>query len=457
MPSLSLFSAGSNARGQLAIGSLDDAHLFTPCNFVGMSPGLLPERVVAVQRIACGANHTLALLLDGGGRTELWGCGDGSRGQLGPSYAGKVEVNTAVFRPLGLGLEEIANIPPPSEEYAVRLIAAGWETSYVVLSCPDRSDILLSFGADDFGNLGIGSSSSAPKLNSTANHRVHVVDLLGALDCSNPTGIVTVLSLSTGPHHVLVQIRVRQPNGSSLTYFIGWGASRHGQLGPILDPTGRPLPTCSSPIIVPCAASPDQSPLSAAPAPTLGTHHTVYARVSGALVRLGTNRKGQLEGLAALTNVAQVACTWNGTYALLRDGRIVATGSDTHSQLGRGPAADAGSGLELVAFSFSAETHRITKLVCGSEHVLCLVDVSDEERKAREVWGWGWNEHGNLGVGGTTDANVPVRIWPPSRTSLAQPDTADAAYSREGEGPGSHGEVVDVWAGCGTSWTLVQK
>ena len=59
-------------------------------------------------------------------------------------------------------------------------------------------------------------------------------------------------------------------------------------------------------------------------------------------------------------DVAQVACTWNGTYALLRDGRVLATGSNTHSQLGRGPvsvsvpAAGSGAGLGLgpVAFPF---------------------------------------------------------------------------------------------------------
>ncbi|KAI1786796.1 RCC1/BLIP-II, partial [Ganoderma leucocontextum] len=402
----------------------------------------------------------LALLRDDAGRTELWGCGDGSRGQLGPSWAGETEVNAAVFRPLNLRLGENGITPSPPGEYAMDLIAAGWETSYVVLSCPNRSDILLSFGANDFGNLGIGSTSAASKLNSTTKHRVHVVDLRRALDTSTPTSIITVLSLSTGPHHVLAQIRLRKPDGSSLIYLTGWGASRHGQLGPILDSSGRPLPTCPSPVLIPCAAPSDCNA-----APALGTQHTVYMRASGVLVGLGSNRKRQLEGLAALADVAQVACTWNGTYALLRDGRVVATGSNTHAQLGRGPATSAagsgGGGLEPVAFPFSAKTHRVAKLVCGSEHALCLADVSvssreGEERKEREVWGWGWNEHGNLGIGGTADSNVPVRIWPPL-TARAHPDGNDMARSGEGGGTGSYGDVLDIWAGCGTSWILIQK
>ncbi|KAM5539867.1 hypothetical protein V8D89_006370 [Ganoderma adspersum] len=454
---LSLLSAGSNARGQLATGDTNDSHRFTPCHFDGASPGSLPEHVVAIQQIACGANHTLALLLGEGGRTELWGCGDGSRGQLGPGYAGEPEA--AVLRPLDLRLGEI-DISSPLEEYSMRLIAACWETSYVVLSCPDRSDVLLSFGVDDFGNLGVGPSSAKPN---PTQHRVHVVDLRRALDTSPSTSITTVLSLSTGPHHVLAQIRVCEPSGSSVTYLVGWGASRHGQLGPILDPSGRPRPTCRSPILIPSAA-----PFASSASFALGTQHTAYLRASGELVGLGSNRKGQLEGLAAPADVAQVACTWNGTYALLRNGRVLATGSNTHSQLGRGPAPvpapAVGSGLEPVAFPFDTETRRVTRLVCGSEHVLCLVDVSvstssveGEERKEREVWGWGWNEHGNLGIGGTRDSNVPVRIWPPldanaNANARAHVDGDDTAHSQAGGG-----DVLDVWAGCGTSWILIQK
>ena len=52
MPSLSLLSAGSNARGQLATGDTEDAHTFVPCTFAGCEPGALPagtQRVDLVQ------------------------------------------------------------------------------------------------------------------------------------------------------------------------------------------------------------------------------------------------------------------------------------------------------------------------------------------------------------------------------------------------------------------------
>src|SRR6266436_5419004 len=37
-----LLASGSNACGQLANGTIDDSHRFSPCNFVGCLPGRLP-------------------------------------------------------------------------------------------------------------------------------------------------------------------------------------------------------------------------------------------------------------------------------------------------------------------------------------------------------------------------------------------------------------------------------
>lgn len=33
---------------------------------------------------------------------------------------------------------------------------------------------------------------------------------------------------------------------------------------------------------------------------------------------------------------------------------------------------------------------------------------------SEKVWGRGWNEHGNLGLGYRVDVPTPVRLWPPS-------------------------------------------
>ncbi|TBU58163.1 RCC1/BLIP-II [Dichomitus squalens] len=414
MDFLTLLSTGSNSCGQLGIGNIDDVHRFTPCIFRGAALGSLPEHVVGIEQIACGGNHTLALLRTDDGKTKLWGCGDGRKGQLGPSYTSEVREkaeNAAVFRRLDLGahLERAGILSGISEEYNTRLVAAGWETTYAVLSYPNRSDVLLSMGSDDYGNLGVDTNTQRTR------HDIYVVDLRRAVRASDDSmSTITILSLAAGPHHTIVHVRLRDPDGSSVTYFAGWA---------------------------------------------LGRHHTVYMQTSGKLVGLGSNRKGQLDELSTLDDVEQVGCTWNGTYALLRSGTVVATGSNTHSQLGRGPTVLVPqSALQPVAFLFSSKTHRVASLVCGSEHVLCLVDAG-QHGLHREVWGWGWNEHGNLGTGGTADTDVPLRVWPPasSAASCANADADDSTTSREGSGNQRHGDVLNVWAGCGTSWILVRK
>ncbi|KAI0756138.1 regulator of chromosome condensation 1/beta-lactamase-inhibitor protein II [Daedaleopsis nitida] len=364
----------------------------------------------------------------------------GRKGQLGPSYSAAIakvsEHSTAILRLLDLCLEDV-DVEGPRTEYTVRLIAAGWETSYVVLSHPerDRDDTLLSMGANDYGNLGIGRSSQSTQ-------QVHVVDLRARLptDLVHSDSALSVLSLSAGPHHTVVRIRLSLADGTSHTCVSGWGTSRHGQLGPIFTSkaSGKPQPFTPYPHLVPLPSPADITAIA------LGTQHTVYLSAPvHKLAGLGSSRKNQLSGLATLDDVEQVACTWNGTYALLRGGDIATTGSNTHSQLGRSQRTDAEQQRASPAV-VEGIPGPVERLICGSEHVLCIVRNRDEkaEEGRREVWGWGWNEHGNLGLGVTEDASVPTRIWPSSglhERSVTQ-----------------HGIAVDVWAGCGTSWILLR-
>ena len=153
-----LLSAGSNAHGQLATGDTEDAHAFVACCFLDAGSAALPENTSRVRQVACGANHTIVLLERVQGPSgvvthELWGCGDGRKGQLGVAYNGS---DTAVFRPLDLNLAGLR-----LEGYTIRTVVASWETSYVVLSYPEHHDVLLSMGADDFGDLGISGKGKA--------------------------------------------------------------------------------------------------------------------------------------------------------------------------------------------------------------------------------------------------------------------------------------------------------
>ncbi|KAF7337806.1 Secretion-regulating guanine nucleotide exchange factor [Mycena sanguinolenta] len=195
-----LLSAGSNAHGQLANGSLDDSHFFPPCCFSGCAPGTLPAGRTLLH-LEFGANHTLALLkFSENGTTELWGCGDGTAGQLSPSYDLADDSDGTVFRPLDLTLERHG-----LEGHLPRLVAASWETTYVVLSRQAMPDVLVSMGGDDFGDLGIGAKLAGK---SPAKNIIHTVrfDHLEQNGVAVDEDSLLVESLAAGQHHAVVRL-----------------------------------------------------------------------------------------------------------------------------------------------------------------------------------------------------------------------------------------------------------
>jgi protein ATS1 len=356
----------------------------------------------------------------------LWGCGDGSLGQLGPRYTYSVRdagASTSVLRLLEIPMETLGG-------YIYRLIASSWETSYVVLSCPDRNDVLLSMGADDFGNLGVGGSKKPDR------ELVHVVNFDRILPPETVRFVVG--SLSAGLHHVIVNLRATLADGSTRDLTTGWGISRHGQLGKSLMPMHD-----STPRVIDLGDNYDPI-ISLA----LGSQHSVLMHESGRTSGLGSNKKNQLRGIDEQNNVRALSCTWNGTYIIVKNGgelQILATGSHSKGQLGRiipaNPNSPEDTSLDEVQFPFTSSTHRLISMTCGSEHVLALFEVpfpTAAQDVETEVWGWGWNEHGNLGSGTTEDFVLPRKIWP--NVALNTQMTA-----------------VGIWAGCGTSWIAIQQ
>lgn len=457
-----LLASGSNARGQLANGSLDDSHTFAPCNFLGCSPGKLPLNARRVLHVASGSNHTLVLLERqneaGDKQTELWGCGDGAKGQLGPAYIRTVEENLhapetsrSILRPLDLPLHD-----NELSGYTCRLIASAWETSYVVCSCAGKGDVVISMGANDFGDLGIGESRKGKEAARSLNivkfdHiNIHRKNL-------NIDGLA-IESLTAGSHHTIVHAScplVSMDTPSTEHFIVGWGASRHGQLGPI-PKTARPPSISATPRIIPMAVTPSHDRIVFS---SLGNQHSVFLHASGRLSCLGSDKKGQLRDLTTLKNVQQVDCTWNGTYVIAQshdngDNCIFSTGSHSRGQLGRVVLSTESEStttiLAPVQFPIASMPHRLMRIACGSEHVLTILrktskdEVSHSENTATwetEVWGWGWNEHGNLGIGTTEDIVLPSKIWPSA-------PVGDLETFRR---------AVGIWAGCGTSWIALEQ
>ncbi|KAG1813934.1 regulator of chromosome condensation 1/beta-lactamase-inhibitor protein II [Suillus subaureus] len=352
-PCLRLLAAGSNARGQLANGSDDDSHTFKECRFISCIEGTLPPGALGILQLATGANHTLALLEFGDGRRELWGCGDGRKGQLGPEYVEQL----SEFTPISMPLHKTYT----SQGYTCCLIAVAWETSYLVLKSPSRPDVVIAMGSNDFGVLGVGTKQA------TATPAVVSFNHLTIEGRSIDPSELVIESIAAGPRHVVLNVRAVLSNEHML---IGWGLARHGQLG------DTKIVNYNRPHIVSLDISPDP----------------VQTYSLGRTTALGSNKKGQLHSMDSWGRVRQVGCTWNGTY-LLRDddeNTLLSTGSNAHGQLGL-PL-----GLSNLLLSHDGKLPSLKSFACGSEHVIAAISPSGSSDI--EVWGWGWNEHGNLGL-----------------------------------------------------------
>ena len=431
---ITLLSTGSNAHGQLGNTTLDDSHTFQPCSFIKNPPNSLPPGTLAVLSVVSGANHTLVLLelVDqlGMKTRELWGCGDGRAGQLGKRYKEDVIAgsSTTKFRKIELSLEENG-----LSGYSYRLISASWVTSYAVLSCSGKGDVVISMGSDDFGDLGVGGSREQSEKDF---HLVRFNHL------STPSGIhitpaaIRVESITSGQRHTIVHLQISEPNDISPLLLVGWGTSRHGQLGqaPLSNP--KHLQFTSLPQIVEV-----DHVVSCA----LGIRHSLFLNTWGQISALGSNRKGQLQ-LLPLKTVRRIGCTWNGSYAVFEtneEWRIHSSGSNSHGQLGlkTDPLNTddiPGSGIVYFPEVFDCKSTSV-EIACGSEHVLILSHRNTEDRSVQQVlWGWGWNEHGNLGIGNTKDTPLPLKIW-----------SNEPGYGSYFEGAR---ELIGIWAGAGTSW-----
>lgn len=490
MPSaLRIYAAGSNARGQLGSGHTDDQHAFFPAVFDDADA--LPDDAHALG-LAAGANHTIVLLQRAGLDAEVWGCGDSARGQLLPAGS------KHVFHALPLAV-------PARQGLAPAVVAASWETSFVIFAPRDPastlSDVVVSFGANDFGDRG---ATDADRMGAS------VVDFgqvrAPELGINRPPELFRVREVVAGPHHVIARLDIwASLDSAPVCVLVGWGAGRHGQLGAlpsILTPTPAPSKPLTAAPAKPLAATSPKPPTTSTNPPkkprgparrdprtaitepitiatyppdadhprqlAAGSHHTLILHSSGRITGLGSERRGQLDFPASLSSPGDgprgVGCTWTTSFVVsgdvlpaseggeLRDWRVDACGSSNHGQLGRGPIntspnlANQSTPEAKTTFGPVQFPQNITsaapfrRMACGSEHVLVLA--------GDEVWAWGWNEHGNLGVGHTEDVLSPVCIWPNQRHSSA---------SEEGKIGAGRVKVLDIWAGCGTSWLLVEE
>ncbi|XP_072300865.1 RCC1 and BTB domain-containing protein 1-like isoform X3 [Eucyclogobius newberryi] len=92
----------------------------------------------------------------------------------------------------------------------------------------------------------------------------------------------------------------------------------------------------------------------------------------------------------------------SGPHVLLatEDGELFAWGHNGYSQLGNGTT---NQGISPVLVSANIINKKVTKVACGSHHSMALTDSG-------EVYAWGYNNCGQVGSGSTANQPTPRRV-----------------------------------------------
>ncbi|MFH1226382.1 MAG: fibronectin type III domain-containing protein [Planctomycetota bacterium] len=298
----------------------------------------------------CGNAYALAIKTSG----TLWAWGNNSFGQLG----------------LGGAIPGANKNSPNQVGSATDWTSVSAGASHVLAI--NSSGQLWSWGQNNYGQLGLGGA--IPGTNMSAPTRV---------------GLGTNwASASAGAFHSIGVF-----NDGSI---YGFGYNGSGGLGNALGDQSTPLF-----IITPAGG-----------VKSLGTgwNHTAYVDGNGQLWVTGDNSYGQLglgdnmnkfsfTQVSTATNWAKVVTGYYHTMASKTGGTLYAWGSGGSGQLGQGGTDWANYDAPRLVGSDTDWS----KIGTGLNHSLAV-------KQNNSLWGWGWNNNYQLGLGDNVDKNLPNRI-----------------------------------------------
>ncbi|PAN28177.1 hypothetical protein PAHAL_5G136400 [Panicum hallii] len=353
------WSWGAGTDGQLGNGGFDDHHLPQPL--------LLPTRCRGrVSLVAGGGAHAIALTSDG----EVFTWGRGTHGQLGHG--------------------NLDSIPHPKfvkflENHKVTCVSAGWNHSGFATD----SGKLYMCGDGSFGQLGTGDNHSRNLPFEVAYFTARHIE-----------------KLALGMRHSLVLLK------DNSVY--GFGSARRGQVGKCASRNEkshnvpRLIDGFSDFKIVNIYANGDHS----AALDEYG-HLYIWGRAL-----IGEHDNDQPCVVLPSLSISQVALGWHHAL-ILSAGELFTIGVYRHQNCdlpaprnvvgqqsntsGASSSHDGSSSLSATKKIPSIDGEQVLQIASGTEHSAFVTDKGT-------VFTWGWGEHGQLGLGDTSDQVVPQRV-----------------------------------------------
>ncbi|KAL9246424.1 hypothetical protein vseg_019960 [Gypsophila vaccaria] len=348
-----IWSWGAGTEGQLCTSTLNDEN----------TPELLHNNSLSscapISHLSCGGAHVIALT--SGGKAITWG--RGASGQLGNGQIGPNCLNPKLVDSLS--------------SYNVCHVSAGWNHSGFV----SDSGRLFTCGDGSFGQLGHGDyqSYSSPVEVSLFNSK-HVEQV------------------ACGMRHTLVLTK-----GDFGDQLYGFGSNKRGQLGVSKEKirsvnVPQPCIGFESALLVTVIANGD---------------HSAAISADGHLFTWGRSFSGQSnvcvpELLSSSLSFKEAALGWNHALLLTGDGEVSMLGGSRHGALGEPERIAQGqhvsdSGNSPLRKVPGLDGKKVVQIATGAEHSAVVTGDG-------EIYTWGWGEHGQLGLGNTSDQTSPQLV-----------------------------------------------
>jgi len=121
-----------------------------------------------------------------------------------------------------------------------------------------------------------------------------------------------------------------------------------------------------------------------------------------------------------LTDIIAVAAGNQHSVALTGDGHVLTWGGNTYGQLGNGASESESSYIPVYVINdFNAPFENVVAIASGTNHILLLTETN-------ELWAWGKNENGQLANNNPISFNRPTRITGLPSNRIVQIAAGDA-------------------------------